>query len=237
MSDPLLSVVLPCYNEAAGMAEILRRFDAAGRGSRFELILVDNGSTDDTAAVMADLLLSHPFARRVEIRRNKGYGDGIFTGLKVARGEVLAWSHADLQTDPADVFRAWDVYRQAPDPAKLLVKGRRRGRRLGERAISWGMQWVALVLLRRWLTEINAQPKLFHRGLLECLPDPPPDFNFDVYVLDRARRNGWRFEAIEVEFPPRQHGQSNWAATWGSKIRTILRSIRFMFRLGMGLRP
>lgn len=235
MRDPALSVVLPCYNEAAGLANILDRFQEVGGDRLFELILVDNGSTDDTPEVLAELLPRYPFARSVRIDNNRGYGDGIFTGLRQARGEVLAWSHADLQTDPGDVFRAWDVLGQAAEPGRLLVKGRRRGRRLGEWAISRGMEVVAFVLLRRWLSEINAQPKLFHRGLLEHVERPPIDFNFDVYVLYQARRHGWRIASIDVEFPPRQHGQSHWAATWSSKLRTIRRSMRYMFLLGWGL--
>lgn len=234
MSDPLLSVVLPCYNESAGLANILERFKETGADRFFELILVDNGSTDDTSGVLAQLLPTYPFARSVKIVQNQGYGHGIFTGLQEARAEVLAWSHADLQTDPADLFRAWDVYQEAPEPTRLLVKGRRHGRRFGEWVISRAMELVALLLLRRWVTEINAQPKLFHRGLMERLGRPPVDFNFDVYVLYEARRHGWRLRSIDVEFPPRPHGQSHWAATWSSKVRTILKSMRYMCLLGLG---
>ncbi len=235
MPDPALTVVLPCYNESEGIASILDRFREVSSDRSFELILVDNGSTDRTPEVLAELLPRYPFARSVRVEKNRGYGHGIFTGLEAARGEILAWSHADLQTDPADVFRAWDVYRKADDATRLVVKGRRHGRRLGERAISRGMEIVALVLLRRWLPEINAQPKLFHRGILEHLGHPPIDFNFDVYVLYQARRHGWRIASIDVEFPPRPHGQSHWAATWSSKLRTIRRSMAYMFRLGLGL--
>jgi glycosyltransferase involved in cell wall biosynthesis len=235
MPDPVLSVVLPCYNEAAGIASILDRFQVVGGDRPFELILVDNGSTDDTPQILADLLPRYPFARSVRVEKNRGYGDGIFTGLKAAQGEILAWSHADLQTDPADVFRAWDVYREATEPTRLLVKGRRRGRRFGEWLISRGMEIVALVLLRRWLSEINAQPKLFHRRLMEHVERPPIDFNFDVYVLYEAKRHGWRIRSIDVDFPPRPHGQSHWAATWSSKLRTIRRSVQYMFLLGLGL--
>jgi len=234
MSDPLLSVVLPCYNESAGLANILDRFKETGADRSFELILVDNGSTDDTSKILAQLLPTYPFARSVQIVQNQGYGHGIFTGLKEARAEILAWSHADLQTDPADLFRAWDLYQEAPEPTRLLVKGRRHGRRPGEWVISRAMELVALLLLRRRLSEINAQPKLFHRGLLEHLDRPPVDFNFDVYVLYQARRHGWRLESIDVEFPPRPHGQSHWAATWSSKVRTILKSMRYMCLLGLG---
>ena len=235
MSDPVLSVVLPCYNESAGLANILDRFQEVGGDRPFELILVDNGSTDRTPEVLAELLPRYRFARSVRIEQNRGYGDGIFRGLGEARGEILAWSHADLQTDPGDVFRAWDVFGQAAEPARLLVKGRRHGRRVGERVISRGMEVVALVLLRRCLSEINAQPKLFHRGLMEHVERPPIDFNFDVYVLYQARRHGWRITSIDVEFPPRPHGRSHWAATWSSKLRTIRRSVRYMFLLGLGL--
>lgn len=233
---PQLSVVLPCYNEARGIDKILQRFAAVGKGRDFQLILVDNGSVDNTQEVFTKLLPEYPFARSVRIAKNKGYGDGILAGLRDAQGELLAWSHADLQTDPGDVFRALDDYQQAGRPEKLLVKGRRHGRRLSERIISWGMQVVALFCLRRWIAEINAQPKLFHRSLLEHLPNPPVDFNFDVYVLYQARRHGWRLASIDVLFPPRPYGQSNWAATWRSKLRTIRRSMVYMFLLGAGLR-
>ncbi len=235
MSSPHLSVVLPCYNESASIPAIVGRFaEFASRGD-FELILVDNGSTDGTPQVLAGVLAGNAFARSVRVEKNRGYGDGILTGLRAARGEVLAWSHADMQTDPGDVFRALQLYESDADRKRVLIKGNRRGRALGQRAISRGMEVVALVLLRRRMTEINAQPKLFHRSLLDHLPNAPIDFNFDVYVLYEALRHGWHVRTIEVEFPPRRHGQSHWAATFRSRARTIRRSMVFMFRLGTGI--
>jgi glycosyltransferase involved in cell wall biosynthesis len=234
MTTPRLSVVLPCYNEARGLAGILRRFAEVDAGQDYELLLVDNGSRDNTQEVLGQLLPEHPRARCVPIEINQGYGHGIYTGLQAARGELLAWSHADLQTDPGDVFRALARLEQSPAPERVLVKGHRYGRRVGERIISRGMEVVALLLLRRCLREINAQPKLFHRGLLQHLNAPPPGFNFDVYVLYRAVSNGWTVDSIPVQFPPRPYGQSNWAATWRSKCRTIAHSVAFMLRLGLG---
>jgi glycosyltransferase involved in cell wall biosynthesis len=228
---PELSIVLPCYNEARGIEAILKRFDEVRGNVDCELILVDNGSKDHTPETLRSLLPRYPHARSVRVEQNRGYGHGLWYGLCHARGEVLAWSHADLQTDLADVFRAFKVYKTSKKPEKLLVKGRRSGRRLSERVISWGMQVIATCLLRTWLTEINAQPKLFHRSLLERLPQPPIDFNFDVYVLYQAKKNGWTLQSIPVVFPPRQYGTSNWASTWKSKVRTIMRSVKFMCRL------
>jgi hypothetical protein len=95
------------------------------------------------------------------------------------------------------------------------------------------MQVVATVLLRTRLSEINAQPKLFSRELLSALTHPPIDFNFDVYVLQQAKRQGWQIRSIPVAFPPRKYGHSNWAATWRSKLRTILRSVKYMLLLGV----
>lgn len=225
---PQLSIVLPCYNEARGIKAILERFAEVGAGHNFELILVDNGSLDNTSQVLQALLPQYPFARTVRVIVNQGYGHGIWTGLQAARGEIVSWSHADLQTDPADVFRALKAYRQSAHPPITLIKGCRHGRRLGERAISLGMGIIASLIFRRRLSEINAQPKVFHRNLLTHLARPPIDFNFDVYVLVMALRNGWRIDTIPVQFPPRQYGHSNWARTWRSKFRTIYRSVKFM---------
>jgi glycosyltransferase involved in cell wall biosynthesis len=227
-ASPELSIVLPCYNESKGLEALVKRFDQTGRGVDFELILVDNGSTDNTAEVLPYLLARYPFARSVRVEVNEGYGHGIVTGLRNARAEICAWSHADLQTDPADVFRAWRVHQAAGRPERTLVKGCRSGRPLSERIVSFGMQTMASVLLRARLHEINAQPKLFHRDLLAALRTPPLDLNLDVYVLYAARCCGWRIAEIPVAFPPRQYGQSSWATSWKSKVRTISRSIRYL---------
>jgi glycosyltransferase involved in cell wall biosynthesis len=230
-TSPALSVVLPCYNEAKGLEALLARFAETSGSTSFELILVDNGSVDDTPQVLARLLPKYPFARSVRVAKNQGYGHGIWTGLQAARSEVLAWSHADLQTDPADIFHAWRIFRASPTPQRTLVKGSRHGRSWSERFISWGMQTFATLVLRTRLTEINAQPKMFHRDLLACLSNPPIDLNFDVYVLYAARKCGWRLASFPVAFPPRQHGHSSWATSWRSKLRTISRSMRYIVRL------
>ncbi len=228
-----LSTVLPCYNEADGLEAILKRFEAVRTDIPFELLLVDNGSTDHTGDVLRKLLPRYPFACSVRVERNQGYGHGLLTGLQAAHGEVLSWTHADLQTDPADVFRAYERLMAASREERVLVKGKRSGRSLGDRIISMGMQVLASVLCRCRLHEINAQPKVFRRELMALLTNPPDDFSFDLYVLVVAKRNGYRFESVPVEFPPRQYGESNWAATWRSKIRTIAQSIRYMLHLSV----
>lgn len=232
-ASPRLSVVLPCYNEGPGLETLVAQYDAAGRGVDFELILVDNGSKDETPAILPGLLRRFPFARSVRVEVNQGYGHGILTGLRAARGEVLAWSHADLQTDPADVFRAWDIWRQSGSPQSLLVKGRRTGRALSEKIVTWGMQTLATLLLRTPMYEINAQPKMFSRRLLDALERPPIDLNFDLYVLYAAKRRGWSVKTFPVEFPPRRHGASSWASSWRSKWRTIARSVKYLLRLAI----
>ena len=82
------SLVIPCYNESETPLLLLARcsevFD-----ERTEVVLVDNGSTDNSPAVLEEQLASHPRCRSVRVEENQGYGFGILTGLRVARGDVL----------------------------------------------------------------------------------------------------------------------------------------------------
>src|SRR3989338_2058897 len=110
---PTLSAVIPCYNEAASIPLILERFKKViaenSNNTNIEVILVNNGSTDESKAVLAKLLPQYPFARSVEVVVNQGYGFGILAGLREARGEFLGWTHADLQTDPGDILKAGEI--------------------------------------------------------------------------------------------------------------------------------
>lgn len=229
-----LSVVIPCYNESRNLPELVARMaqalvEGGVDASAFELVLVENGSTDDSARVMAQLSCrpEYGFVRIVPIAVNQGYGYGMWQGLRATSGRLVATLHADLQCDPRDVFAAYRAHRSA-GVRPTLVKGIRRGRRPTDAAISRGMEMMALLLLQTRLHEINAQPKLFDRHLVGALVDPPYDFRFDLYLVVRARELGFHFATIDVRFPPRRHGQSNWAYSFRSRMQTMLGFVRYM---------
>jgi glycosyltransferase involved in cell wall biosynthesis len=230
---PRLSVILPCYNEAANLPLILSRYaQVAPAGLAWELILVDNGSRDGSAEVLEQLLAQpgHAFARSVKVEINQGYGFGMASGLRAARGALLAFSHADMQCDPQSVFDALSAYDGAGG-GKLIVKGQRQGRAFGQELVTGGMSLLATVVLGRHLTDINAQPKLFPAALLRDLTRMPNGFEFDVYVLYRALRTGHRLLTVPVIFGARAHGQSKWASTLLSRWRTIARVAFYIFEL------
>ena len=235
MSTVLKSIVVPCYNEAANVPSLVARFAAHASEDRdWELVLVDNGSTDDSAEVLAAELAKpgRDFARVVTVPSpNVGYGHGILTGLRAARGTLLAWTHADGQTPPADVFRAFDLLAGVPDPQRTFVKGRRRNRPLGDTLFTAGMQAAALGLLGRNLPDINGQPKAFSRKLLELATDPPTDLSLDLYFFYVATRHGFAVRTLDVRFGDREHGESKWAFDWRSKARNVARTVRYMARL------
>jgi hypothetical protein len=85
------------------------------------------------------------------------------------------------------------------------------------------------------LTDINAQPKVFHRSHLERLRRPPEGFQFDLYVLYAARRAGLRVLTVPVVFGTRAHGHSKWAFSFVSRYRTSWATIVYIFKLRLGL--
>lgn len=233
MKTPTLSVVLPCYNEAgnlpsmlAAYARVLERIGGTGA----ELILVDNGSTDATADVLGRELQKpeYRFARVVEVKKNIGYGHGICTGLAAARGEYLAYSHADHQCDPADVIRAYTTLRQSPAPERTLLKGDRVGR---APFFSTMFRWMASLLFLRPFNDINGQPKVFHRGFFGKWKNAPDDFALDLYVQRMAFKEGLEMRTIPVRFGQRRHGQSKWATGVLPKAVTILKYFLYLLKL------
>ena len=123
-----LSIVVPCYNEAKNIPLILSGFDKAIKRNDIEVVLVNNGSTDDSKMIFEELLPKYTFARLVNVIENKGYGFGILSGLEQAKGEYIGWTHADMQTDPKDVVRALEIIENGNESTTVYVKGDRKGR-------------------------------------------------------------------------------------------------------------
>lgn len=232
-------LVLPCYNESKSIKTIIERAIAAakeyGYNERdFSLVLVENGSKDDSLRIMNDLKTDKSLSawfRVVEVKINQGYGFGLWSGLKTTGAEFVGWSHADQQCDPKDAFRALKLIGKKNSEEKVLVKGRRFGRSLKDIFVSRVLDLIATFILWKPFFEINAQPKVFDRGLLASIQSPPNDFAFDLYVLFQARKAGYKIQTIDVLFPPRIHGLSNWAFSLKSRSKTILNMIKYVWYL------
>jgi hypothetical protein len=171
------------------------------------------------------------FARQITVMPNQGYGYGIFSGLQAARGEFLAFSHADMQCSPADVFRAYEALLAQSSPSQVLIKGKRAPRGLNAALVTNGMAFIASLVLTTRLSDINAQPKLFHRSHLARLKQAPPGMQFDLYVLYQAKRAGLAIKTIPVVFGQRAHGHSKWAFSILSRYKTIWSMLLYIFKL------
>jgi glycosyltransferase involved in cell wall biosynthesis len=228
---PKLSVVIPAYNEARNLPLLLERAAVALARPGVELLIVNNGSKDDSAAVLNELLPRYAFARSVNVPVNQGYGFGILSGLRAAEGEVLAWTHADNQTDPGDTIRGLEHFEKATDPTKLFVKGRRYGRPAADVFFTAGMSVFETILMGKALSDINAQPTMFHRKFWETWRNPPHDFSLDLYAFYMARQAGLTVERFPVEFGKRAHGVSHWNVNWQAKVKFIRRTLDYSFQL------
>lgn len=100
---PAVSIVVPVYNEAGNLGILLDEIAAALAGTAFEVVAVDDGSTDGSVAELVGLRARHPSLRVVRLARNAGQSAAFAAGFQAARGAVLVTMDADLQNDPADV--------------------------------------------------------------------------------------------------------------------------------------
>jgi glycosyltransferase involved in cell wall biosynthesis len=223
------SLIIPCYNEAANLPLLLERCKALAAKSEVEVILVDNGSTDSTPQVLLNLLPVYPGCRTVRVEKNQGYGFGILSGLRAAKGEILGWTHADMQTDPQDALSGLELFEK--HGADIFVKGRRYGRPFADVVFTVGMSVFETLLLVRPMWDINAQPTMFPRKFFESWSSPPYDFSLDLYAYYQAQTQGLKVYRFLVRFGERAHGVSQWNVNWAAKWKFIRRTIDFSLQL------
>jgi glycosyltransferase involved in cell wall biosynthesis len=223
------SLIIPCYNESANLPLLLDRCKALAAKPGVEVILVDNGSTDDTPAVLLNLLPSYIGCRAVRVEKNRGYGFGIISGLKAANGEILGWTHADMQTDPQDALHGLELFDQYG--LEIFVKGQRYGRPLADVAFTVGMSAFETMLLRKPLWDINAQPTMFSRRFFESWDVAPDDFALDLYAYYQAQTQVLKVKRFPVKFGERAYGVSHWNVNWAAKWKFIRRTIDFSLQL------
>jgi dolichol-phosphate mannosyltransferase len=228
----MLSVVVPILNEAASLPQLVAELQSAAdtNGYALEVILVDDGSTDDTWATIARLAASDPQILGIRLRRNFGKSAALSAGFRAANGDRIVTLDGDLQDDPAeipklvarldegyDVVSGWKQVRH--DPWHKVYPSR---------VFNWLVSWLTGVHLH----DHNCGLKCFRREVIDEVRLYGELHRF-VPVLAAAK--GFRAAEVVVAHRPRQFGQSKYGLE--RIIKGLLDIWTVKFITGYGHRP
>jgi glycosyltransferase involved in cell wall biosynthesis len=202
-TDALVSVVVPAHNEETTVGVFVERTAKAFAqiGRPWELVYVDDGSTDDTAAMVAAIAEVEPRVRLVRQRRNLGLTEALNRGFREARGDVIVFLPADLESDPqVDIPLLLDKLDQGYD----VVAGWRQGRRDGKRFASRLANVVCRALFGLDVHDLN-WIKAFRREVTDALALRS---SWHRYILVMAQNEGFRIGEVKVPYQARQTGRS-----------------------------
>jgi glycosyltransferase involved in cell wall biosynthesis len=229
-----LSVIIPCYNEENSVFDLLNECYKIGVSKPdIEFVLVDNGSTDNTNNNLSSFLKSNQNfkAKIVTVKINIGYGNGIIQGLNNAQGDILSWTHADLQTDINDVVLAYEKFKQDLINNKCIVKGKRVNRNFFDNFFTKSMSLISSFILKKNLDDVNAQPKIFNKYFFKSLKNPPLDFSLDLFLLYFALEKKIIIKNYPVVFKKRLTGEAKGGGTLMGKFRLIKRTLKYILEL------
>ncbi|NBX75400.1 MAG: glycosyltransferase family 2 protein [Proteobacteria bacterium] len=232
----LFELVVPCFNEAESLELLIQKSAQSalefGLSSlSFQLVLVDNGSRDKTQEVLTGLKRTDwgKWFRVVTLEVNQGYGGGISEGLKTTQAPWVGFTHADLQCDPKDALRAFLDCKKRSGP--VIVQGERKNRDFSDWIVSRVFEFFVGVIWGFWAFDLNAQPKVFSRELLEKIKNPPTGIPLDAFILWRAKENGFFKKRIEVHLARRRYGHSHWNFGLRKKLTTFLKVVRELLKV------
>jgi glycosyltransferase involved in cell wall biosynthesis len=200
-------VVVPVKDEAGNVGPLAREIAAALAGESHEILFVDDGSTDGTAAALAALKSEIPQLRVLRHRRNLGQSRSIRSGVQAARGEIIVTLDGDGQNDPTDIPKLLAMLRS--DPGAAMVSGVRVKRKdsASRRLASKLGNSFRSMLLGDGASDTGCGLKVFRRAVFLELP------YFDHihrYLIALVQREGWRVLFVPVNHRPRLTGASKY---------------------------
>jgi glycosyltransferase involved in cell wall biosynthesis len=214
------SLVLPAHNEAENIEPVVRRaleilpnyFD------RFEIIVVDDGSKDNTGAIIDRLATEDSRVRTIHHSRNRGYGGALTSGFKASNGDHVMFMDSDRQFDIADIELLYPLI-----PTHEIVAGFRMMRQdeLHRRIFAETFNLVVRVLFGVHLRDIDCAFKVFDGDLIRSLELSSPGALINAEIQAKARRQGAAVQQVGVRHFPRIAGEAT-----GGNPRVIVRAMK-----------
>jgi dolichol-phosphate mannosyltransferase len=230
--DPEISVVVPLYDEGPNVAPLARQIFSALQNEprRFELILVDDGSADETWQQIQEVSRADPRVRALRHSRRDGQSAALWTGFRASRGSVILTLDGDLQNDAADLPRL--LAELADCDLVCGVRVKRMDNSL--RRLSSGVARIARKLvLKADFRDTGCNLRAFKRSVLESLP---PFNGFHRFMPILAQGGGARVKEIPVAHHPRTAGKTKYGI-WNRLGRGICDVIMVRWYLKRQLKP
>jgi glycosyltransferase involved in cell wall biosynthesis len=228
MADPLVSIVVPAYNEAATIQEVLRRLE--GVPFRREVIVVDDGSTDGTGELVADV----PRVQLIRRPRNDGKGAAVRDGIAATSGAFVVIQDADLEYDPRDLPKLLEPLLEGR--ADAVYGTRLRGGEPQRAHLFWhyaGNRFLSLmtnVLFNTTISDMEVGYKAFRGDLIRGFRLVSDDFRFEPEVTAKVLKTpGVRLYEIPISYYGRTFAEGK-KITWRDGVRAVGALIRFRLR-------
>ena len=227
MSDLTLSVIVPAYNEAGTVEEIVSRLRELPL--RLEVIAVNDASVDGTGAVLDRLAASGVLHRVIHHPENRGKGAALRSGIAAATGDVVVVQDADLEYDPTDLPRLLEPIRSGRadavygsrfqgGPHRVLFFWHSVGNRL--------LTLVSNMFTNLNLTDMETCYKLVRRDLLQRLPLTSDRFGFEVEITARLAQSGARIWELPITYSGRTYAEGK-KITWRDGLAALWHIVRY----------
>ena len=226
---PLISIIVPVYNEARTVAEVIQRLIAIDLPAPREILVVNDGSTDGTREVLDDIL-HHPAIRIIHAEKNGGKGSAIRIGFAQATGTIVAIQDADLELDPAQIA---ELVQPILDGKTRVVYGSRF--LAGRPDAPWLSIFANQVLTGATnllfggrITDMETCYKVMEREVAQSLALESNRFDIEPEITAKLLRAGHTIYELPIRFEPRSRAQGK-KIGWRDGVRAIQVLIKYRF--------
>jgi glycosyltransferase involved in cell wall biosynthesis len=228
VAPDLISIVVPAYNEARTIQQVLQAVIDQDLGGPREIIVVDDGSSDGTADLAERL--GNEMVQVVRQPVNRGKGAAVRTGIAQSRGDIVVIQDADLEYDPADLPRLLDPLRR--DVADAVYGTRLRGGEPQRAHLFWhyaGNRFLSLltnVLFNTTISDMEVGYKAFRGDLIRSIQLRSDDFAFEAEVTAKILRRGVRLYEVPISYYGRTYAEGK-KITWRDGVIAVAALVRY----------